>query len=99
MMSEVDDQAEYEVETNPVNDLVQAAMNQDYTTANEIFNDMMADKVSDALDHEKIAIANQLYNGGEPEDDDYEVDDVDIDQQDDTDLELDNDEEWEEDEN
>ena len=73
-------------------------MNQDYTTANEIFNDMMSNKVSDALDQEKIAIANQLYNGGEPEDDDYEVDDVDIDQQDDTDLELD-DEEWEEDEN
>jgi hypothetical protein len=99
MMSEVEDQIENEVETNPINDLVQAAMNQDYTTANEIFNDMMSDKVSDALDQEKIAIANQLYNGGEPEDDDYEVDDVDIDQQDDTDLELDNDEEWEEDEN
>ena len=98
MMSEVEDQIENEVETNPINDLVQAAMNQDYTTANEIFNDMMSDKVSDALDQEKIAIANQLYNGGEPEDDDYEVDDVDIDQQDDTDLELD-DEEWEEDEN
>ena len=98
-MSEVEDQVENEVETNPINDLVQAAMNQDYTTANEIFNDMMSDKVSDALDQEKIAIANQLYNGGEPEDDDYEVDDVDIDQQDDTDLELDNDEEWEEDEN
>ena len=98
MMSEVEDQVENEVETNPINDLVQAAMNQDYTTANEIFNDMMSNKVSDALDQEKIAIANQLYNGGEPEDDDYEVDDVDIDQQDDTDLELD-DEEWEEDEN
>lgn len=97
MMSEVDDQVEYEVETNPINDLVQAAMNQDYTTANEIFNDMMSDKVSDALDQEKIAIANQLYNGGEPEDDDYEVDDVDIYQQDDTDYELDDD--WEEDEN
>ena len=98
MMSEVEDQVENEVETNPINDLVQAAMNQDYTTANEIFNDMMSDKVSDALDQEKISIANQLYNGGEPEDDDYEVDEVDIDQQDDTDLELD-DEEWEEDEN
>ena len=98
MMSEVEDQVENEVETNPINDLVQAAMNQDYTTANEIFNDMMSNKVSDALDQEKIAIANQLYNGGEPEDDDYEVYDVDIDQQDDTDLELD-DEEWEEDEN
>ena len=98
MMSEVEDQVENEVETNPINDLVQAAMNQDYTTANEIFNDMMSDKVSDALDQEKISIANQLYNGGQPEDDDYEVDDADIDQQDDTDLELD-DEEWEEDEN
>ncbi len=89
---------ETEVATNPIEDLVQAAMNQDYTSANEIFNDMMSNKVSDALDQEKIAIANQLYNGGEPEDDDFEVDDVDIDQEDDTDLEL-NDEEWEEDEN
>ena len=98
MMSEVEDQVENEVETNPINDLVQAAMNQDYTTANEIFNDMMSDKVSDALDQEKISIANQLYNGGEPEDDDYETGEE-VEQQNDADFELEDTDEWEEDEN
>ena len=98
MMSEIEDQVENEVETNPVEDLVQAAMNQDYTTANEIFNDMMSDKVSDALDQEKISIANQLYNGGEPEDDDYETGEE-VEQQDDADFELEDTDEWEEDEN
>jgi len=97
-MSEVEDQIENEVETNPINDLVQAAMNQDYTTANEIFNDMMSDKVSDALDQEKISIANQLYNGGEPEDDDYETGEE-VEQQNDADFELEDTDEWEEDEN
>lgn len=92
--------SEEEVVTNPIEDLVQAAMTQDYTAANEIFNDMMSDKISDALDQEKIAMADQIYNGhsaeGEAEDDDYvvpEEDDEDLDVDlDDEDLDLEDEE-------
>lgn len=80
-----------EVETNPVEDLVQAAMSQDYTAASDIFSNIMGEKMSDALDQQKIALANQIYNGVEPEE---EIDDI----VDETDEELEDDDELEEDE-
>jgi hypothetical protein len=75
---------ETEVVTNPIEDLVQAAMDKNYATANEIFSDMMSVKVSDALDQEKVGIAGQIFNGDIPEEDDIDIDD--------DDLELDDDE-------
>lgn len=71
-----------EVETNPVEDLVQAATSQNYTAAAEIFNDVIGQKMQAALDQEKIAVANQIYNGIEPEefdDEEVEVDEEDLD--------------------
>lgn len=75
-----------EVETNPVEDLVQAATSSDYNTASEIFNDLIGQKMQDALEQEKIAVANQIYNGVDPVD--YESDEDDIEITDD-DLNLD----------
>jgi hypothetical protein len=69
---------ETEVVTNPIEDLVQAAMEKDYSTANEIFSDMMSVKVSDALDQEKVGIAGQIFNGDIPEEDDIDIDDDDL---------------------
>jgi hypothetical protein len=83
--------SEVENETNPIEDLVQAALEKNYTAATEIFNDAVGQKMTSALDQEQIRIANQIYNGGAPEEDDYEVSDE-IDQQDDADYE-DNEEE------
>ena len=80
---------ETEIVTNPIEDLVQAAMEKDYAAANEIFSDMMSVKVSDALDQEKVGIAGQIFNGEVPEEDDYDIDD--------DDLELDDDEIYDED--
>lgn len=82
-----------EVETNPVEDLVQAAMSQDYTAASDIFSNIMGEKMSDALDQQKIALANQIYNGEEPEEE-LDIDDI----ADETDEELEDDDELEEDE-
>jgi len=82
-----------EVETNPVEDLVQAAMSQDYTAASDIFSNIMGEKMSDALDQQKIALANQIYNGEEPEEE-LDIDDT----ADETDEELEDDDELEEDE-
>jgi hypothetical protein len=61
-----------------VTDLIQHALDQDYNKANKVFGNMMGVKVNDALDQEKIAMADQIYNDIEPEeDDDYEEDDED----------------------
>ena len=61
-----------------VTDLIQHALDQDYNKANKVFGNMMGVKVNDALDQEKIAMADQIYNDIDPEeDDDYEEDDED----------------------
>ena len=81
-------------------ELVQQALDQDYNGANKIFGDLMGDKINDALEQEKIKLANSIYNGVEvdDEDDDDILGDEDGDQLE-LDLETeDDDEESEEDE-
>jgi len=80
-----------EAETSTVQDLIQAALDQNYNHANEVFGNLMGQRMTDALEQEKIAVANQIYNGEEPE----EELDLDID---DEDLEVDEDEEINDDE-
>jgi hypothetical protein len=68
-----------EVETaeNPLQDLVQAALDKDYNKANEIFGQVVSVKLDDIIDQERVKLAGQVYNGEEPEDDpeDLEIDD------------------------
>ena len=58
-----------------VKDLIQHALDQDYNKANKVFGDMMGVKISDALDQEKIKLADQIFNDVEPEEDDEEDED------------------------
>ena len=81
-----------EQQTNPIEDLVQAAMNQDYTAASDIFSDVMGEKMADALEQQKIAVASSIYGDDEIDEEDLE-DDIEID---DEDLEFEDDEELEE---
>lgn len=64
--------SEPEVQTiddvNPITDMIQHALDQDFNKANDLFNSMMTVKMSDLLDQEKISLAGQIYNGEEPED-------------------------------
>ena len=53
-----------------VKDLIQQALDADYNKANKIFSDVMTIKVQDVLDQEKVRLADQIYNGAEPEDED-----------------------------
>lgn len=85
MMSDIEDTVE--VETSPAHDLIQAALDQNYNAATEIFNDQIQQKMFAALEQEKINIASRIYNGSE--DDNYEADDDEVDQQDDADYEED----------
>ena len=71
-----------EPQENPLNDLVQHALAQDFNKANKIFGDLMGTKIQDALDQEKIKLADQIYNGAEldddPEDQEMDLEDEDI---------------------
>ena len=89
---------ENEVETNPLQDMIQHAIDQNFNKANDVFNDMMTVKMTDLLDQEKIALADQLYNGVEPDEDDQleldledeedELDEQDDDEEDEEELET-----------
>ena len=50
-------------EANPIQDLIQNTIDQNYTTANGNFMDIMTLKLNDVLDQEKIRLADQIYNG------------------------------------
>tara|TARA_Y200000002_G_C22295725_1_gene502383 strand:- start:203 stop:511 length:309 start_codon:yes stop_codon:yes gene_type:complete len=55
-------------------DLIQNALDQDYNKASEVFGDIMTDKVSDILDQAKVALAGQMFNGEEPDDEQLDLD-------------------------
>lgn len=78
-----------------VENLIQASLDKDYNRANEIFGDIMGLKISDALEQQKIDLANQIYNGVDLENDEFEVDDLELEdedlEEDDEDLEEDED--------
>jgi hypothetical protein len=59
-----------EVETNPIQDLIQYSIDQNFKKAGDSFNDIMTIKMNDILDQEKIRIADQMYNGVEDEQED-----------------------------
>lgn len=71
-----------EPQENPLNDLVQHALAQDFNKANKIFGDLMGTKIQDALDQEKIKLADQIYNGAEldddPEEEEMDLEDEDV---------------------
>lgn len=75
-----------------IENLINQAFNKDYNAAGESFVDIMNQKMSDALEQEKIRMANSIYN--DAEEDDEDLDDEDLDLDDDEDIVDDDD--WEE---
>jgi hypothetical protein len=86
MMSELDLAVEQEVEANPTLDLVNALGVADFNNAETLFKDILASKVQDTLDAEKVAVADQMFNGIEPEQ--LELSDEEVDAAFDTALEA-----------
>ena len=74
---------EPEVEVNPMQTFVDDILTKNFAGAQTTFNDMLGNKLSDALDAEKVALAQQVYNGEEPDDEEQ------------MELDLDQDEEYE----
>lgn len=65
------------VELSPTENLIGALEVGNFSSAEELFNSLMSDKVQDALDAEKVSVAGQIFNGVETED--LEVTDEEID--------------------
>ncbi len=77
-MSEVEQamEQEQEIETNPALDFVNALQVGSFNDAESLFNDILGDKVQQSLDAERVAVADQIFNGVEPEE--LDVDDSEI---------------------
>ena len=73
-MSDEAEVMEPEVEVNPMQTFVDDILSKNFAGAQTTFNDLLGDKLNDALDAEKVALAQQVYNGGEPDEDQLELD-------------------------
>ena len=63
----------------PTADLIKHALDKDYNKANEIFGNIMGQKVNDMLDQEKIKMADTIYNDVEPDQLELDLGDQDAD--------------------
>ena len=79
--------SETEVEVDPTLSFVDALQIGNFAGAETLFNDILGNKVQDALDAEKVAVADQIFNSVEPEEMDLD-DEVEVDDTDSIDLEL-----------
>lgn len=73
-----------EAEVNPIEDLINTVTTQDFSKAGPTFAEIMQDKMADALEQEKIAVADQVFNDAEAEGD---IDDEDLEDVSDEDIE------------
>lgn len=48
-----------------INDFLDAVIDQDFSKAGPMFNELLGAKVNDALEQEKIAVADQVFNAAE----------------------------------
>jgi len=72
-MSEEAQVADNELPTPEIQNMIQHAMNNEFSQANNIFGEVMTVKLNDLLDQEQIKLANQIYNGVE-DDEDFDPD-------------------------
>ena len=61
-------------EVNPIESMVDNIFSKNFAGAQTTFNDLIGDRMTAALDAEKIAIAQQVYNGVDPEEEQLEMD-------------------------
>lgn len=75
-----------------IEDMIQFVMDDNFNKANDIFKNAIDDKVSDALEQEKIGLAADIFNGGrvvQPEEEELEGDEILVSgEEDDEDFEI-----------
>ena len=96
MMSEVEE-LEQEIEVSAVEQMIDQISAGDLNKAEGSFHSIIQDKMADALEAQRIATAQAIFNG---QDDDIEDGDEDLEVEDETDdfLEIEDEEETEEEE-
>lgn len=72
-MSDEAEVMEPEAEVNPMQTFVDDILAKNFAGAQTTFNDLLGDKLNDALDQEKVSMAQQVYNGEEPDEDQLEL--------------------------
>ena len=72
-----------EMMMSDVKDLIQHALDQDYNNASKAFGSIMQIKMSDLLDQEQIKLADQVYNGADPDEADDSQLELDLEAEDD----------------
>jgi hypothetical protein len=60
----------------PIEDLINTVTTQDFSKAGPTFAEIMQGKMADALEQEKISVANQVFNNAEPEDEEISDEEV-----------------------
>lgn len=76
-----------------IEDFINAVVDKNYAKSNEMFSDLIGQKIDHALDAEKIAMANVMFNDVDP-DEDFDVSDEDLEEfLDEDDIDLDDEEE------
>ena len=68
---------EAEAEVDPISELIGSIEAKDYVAASNTFNDILGQRLQDALEAEKVSIADTLYNDTPPNTTD-EISDEDI---------------------
>jgi hypothetical protein len=83
-----------ELNMSTVEDLISQVQAQDFSKAGPTFNELLGNKLADAMEAEKIRISNQVYNAA-PEDEEEAEEEAETD----TEVEDDAEDESEEEEN
>ena len=69
-----------------IEDMIDNIAAGELTQANDTFNELLQDRMDQALDQEKIAVAGTMFNGTEEDQLELEFDDEDLDDLDDEDF-------------
>jgi len=62
--------------TTTIEDLINTVTTQDFSKAGPTFAEIMQGKMADALEQEKISVADQVFNNAEPEDEEISDEEV-----------------------
>ena len=65
--AEEDTSDEPEVELDPIEAMISSIEDKDFVISSNIFNDLVANKLSDAIENKRIELANRLYNNAPEE--------------------------------
>jgi hypothetical protein len=97
-MSEEVEVMDKELPPPEIQNLIQHAMDQEYSKANDIFKDVMTIKLNDLLDQEQVRMADQIFNGVEDEDLEDDDEQLELDLEGEGELESDEEDDEEDDE-